>query len=217
MEWRIDKTSVDYLYAVDLMEKRVEGIYKNECDEMFWFLEHPDIYTSGTSADISELIEKKRFPVYKTGRGGRFTYHGPGQLVMYVLLNLSKRNLKDIKLFIYNLEQLVIDTLAFFNIKGERRKDRVGIWVVTDNNLEAKIAAIGIRIRHWITFHGISININPNLNNFKGIVPCGIGNEYGVASFESLNFNNVTLDQVCEVVQQKFKEIFDEKYPYISI
>lgn len=214
VEWKIEKKLVKYPDATAYMEQRITDIYQNKESEMIWMLEHPDIYTAGTSAETSDLLDKNLFPVYKSGRGGKYTYHGPGQLVIYTMLDLNRRNLKDIKLFIYSLEQMIIDVLACFKIKGERRENRVGIWVVTDGNIEAKIAAIGIRIRRWITFHGVSININPNLSHFKGIVPCGLGgSEYGVTSFEHLNIS-CNKEQIYESIKDSFQKIFDQNYPF---
>ena len=166
------------------MENRVAAIKDGSEDELIWLLEHPPIYTAGTSANAADLLNPQ-FPIFETGRGGQYTYHGPGQLVAYVMLDLKKRQKEpDLKLYIRTLEQWIINTLEAFGIKGERREGRVGIWVA-ENEREAKIAAIGVRVRHWITYHGISINLNPDLSHFNGIVPCGI-NEHGVCSFQSL-------------------------------
>jgi len=189
VEWRISDAPVDYPDAVRFMETRVEAIRRGEAPEMVWLLEHPPLYTAGTSAEDSELLDNNRFPVYPTGRGGRYTYHGPGQRIAYVMLDLSKRG-NDVRGFVHGLEDWVIRTLAHFNVTGEVRSDRVGIWVqrgASDNPAarEDKIAAIGVRVRHWVTFHGVAINLEPNLEHFSGIIPCGI-EEHGVTSLWDL-------------------------------
>ena len=184
-EWTITPNPIEYEDAVAVMESTVADIREGTSPEQVWLLEHPPLYTAGTSAKPSDLIEKK-FPVFETGRGGQYTYHGPGQRVGYVMLDLKQRQkTPDIKKYICDLEQWIINTLAEFNIKGERREGRVGIWVVKPDKSEAKIAAIGVRIRHWISYHGISINLNPDLSHFEGVVPCGIV-EHGVTSFADL-------------------------------
>ena len=189
VEWRISDAPVDYPDAVRFMETRVEAIRRGEAPEMVWLLEHPPLYTAGTSAEDSELLDNNRFPVYPTVRGGRYTYHGPGQRIAYVMLDLSKRG-NDVRGFVHGLEDWVIRTLAHFNVIGEVRSDRVGIWVkrgASDNPAarEDKIAAIGVRVRHWVTFHGVAINLEPNLEHFSGIIPCGI-EEHGVTSLWDL-------------------------------
>ena len=189
VEWRISDAPVDYPDAVRFMETRVEAIRRGEAPEMVWLLEHPPLYTAGTSAEDSELLDNNRFPVYPTGRGGRYTYHGPGQRIAYVMLDLSKRG-NDVRGFVHGLEDWVIRTLAHFTVIGEVRSDRVGIWVqrgASDNPAarEDKIAAIGVRVRHWVTFHGVAINLEPNLEHFSGIIPCGI-EEHGVTSLWDL-------------------------------
>lgn len=175
---------IEYDKALSIMEERVNAIHNDAADDALWLLEHPSLYTAGTSAKADDLLDD-RFPVYQTGRGGQYTYHGPGQRVGYFVLDLKKRQEQpDIKKYIWQLEEVIIRSLADFGIMGERREGRVGIWVQTDTG-EDKIAAIGVRVRHWITFHGISINLNPDLSHFGGIVPCGIS-EHGVTSFEKL-------------------------------
>ncbi|TDI62940.1 MAG: lipoyl(octanoyl) transferase LipB [Alphaproteobacteria bacterium] len=184
MEWKSSTGLVPYEDALSFMEDRVSALAAgDDADECIWFLEHPPLYTAGTSADDSDLLTKDRFPVYQTGRGGQYTYHGPGQRVAYVMIDLSKRSF-DVKKYVFNLEQWIIDSLASQGIKGERRKGRVGIWVDRGTH-EDKVAAIGVRISRRITFHGIAINVNPNLEHFSGIIPCGI-NAHGVTSFEDL-------------------------------
>jgi lipoyl(octanoyl) transferase len=170
------------------MDERVDSIQKGNAKELVWLLEHPPLYSAGTSAKPKDLLTPNRFPVFKTGRGGQYTYHGPGQRVAYIMLDLNRRR-RDIRAFVSSLETLIINTLSKFNIRGERRSDRIGIWVRrTDlNNYERedKIGAIGIRIKRWVTLHGISINVSPDLEHFGGIIPCGIDG-YGVTSFEDI-------------------------------
>ena len=178
---------VAYDDALRTMEARVDDIHRGLAGDLLWLLEHPPIYTAGTSARADDLLDS-RFPVFKTGRGGQYTYHGPGQRVGYLMLDLKKRQqVPDIKKYVWQLEEWIILTLGRFGVTGERRENRVGIWVATLTG-EAKIAAIGVRVRHWITFHGVSINLNPDLSHFSGIVPCGIS-EYGVTSLRQLGVN----------------------------
>lgn len=187
IEWRHPALAVPYERALKEMEARVNAIHKGKAPECVWLLEHPSLYTAGTSAKAEDLKDP-RFPVFETGRGGQYTYHGPGQRIAYVMLNLKKRQkTPDIKKYVWQLEEWIIQTLHDFGIVGERRCGRVGIWVETSFG-EKKIAAIGVRVRHWVTFHGISININPDLSHFSGIVPCGIS-EYGVTSFRDLGLD----------------------------
>ena len=205
IEWRTSIEPIDYPDAIDIMENRVEAIYEQTAPEMVWLLEHPPVYTAGTGAKMEDLLQTNTFPVYETGRGGQYTYHGPGQRVIYVMLDLRKRE-ADLKNYVRKLESWVIATLAQFKILGERRAGRVGIWVFDQNIKEKKIAAIGIRIRHWISFHGISINLNPELNHYNGIIPCGIS-DYGVTSLHELgkNINTAELDHA---LKETFCEIF---------
>lgn len=185
MEWKFSKNPVEYADALAFMNKRVEAIHNGEAAECIWLLEHPPLYTAGTSAKDSDLLDN-RFPVYEAGRGGEYTYHGPGQRVAYVMLDLKRRQKKpDVKKYVWQLEEWIIRTLAEFDVKGERRCGRVGIWVKRDEGREDKIAAIGVRIRRWVTLHGIAINVNPDLSHFGGIVPCGI-KEHGVTSLADL-------------------------------
>lgn len=192
--------------AVEAMEVRVAAIREGTQPEMVWLLEHPPLYTAGTSAKEEDLLEAQ-FPVFKTGRGGEYTYHGPGQRVAYVMLDLKERqkDKPDVRRYVWLLEEWIIRTLAEFGITGERREGRVGIWVVTPRG-EEKIAAIGVRIRRWVTYHGVSININPDLSHFGGIVPCGIA-EHGVTSFHALG-KSIEMADLDRVLQAKFAEIF---------
>ena len=191
------------------MEARVLAISEGRAQELIWLVEHPPLYTAGTSADEADLIEA-RFPVHKSGRGGQFTYHGPGQRVVYVMLDLTKRG-QDVRRFVMALEAWLIETLGAFNLQGERREDRVGVWVKRPDkgtSFEDKIAAIGIRVRRWVTFHGISLNVEPNLAHFSGIVPCGIAEQrYGVTSLVDLGLP-VTMDDADLALKTAFADVF---------
>ncbi len=173
IEWRISDSPVPYPEAVRTMEERVAAIRAGTARELMWLLEHPPLYTAGTSARAGDLLQPDRFPVYASGRGGQYTYHGPGQRVAYVMLDLKRRE-PDLRRFVHDLEEWVIRTLAGFNVRGERRAGRIGIWVARPGGREDKIAAIGVRVRHWVSYHGIAINLDPELAHFTGIVPCGI-------------------------------------------
>ncbi len=187
MEWKISTEAVAYQDALDFMDRRVAGIRSGDARDCVWLLEHPSLYTAGTSAKTPDLLST-RFPVFEAGRGGEYTYHGPGQRVAYVIKDLKAwQNEPDIKRYIWSLEEWIIRTLAHFDITGERREGRIGIWVDTLDG-DKKIAAIGVRVRHWIAFHGIAINLDPDLTHFDGIVPCGIS-EYGVTSLADLGID----------------------------
>jgi len=196
-EWRVSSAPVPYPEALAEMERRVDLIEKGLAPELFWLLEHPPLYTAGTSADPGELTDPGRFPVFKTGRGGRYTYHGPGQRVIYALCDLRKRD-RDVRQHVCRLEEWVIRTLAEFGVKGERRAGRIGIWVEHDGK-EEKIAAIGVRVRRWIAYHGLSLNVKPDLSHFGGIVPCGLP-EFGVTSLR-----DVGVDASMEDVDAAFR------------
>ncbi|WP_374332094.1 lipoyl(octanoyl) transferase LipB [Aestuariivirga sp.] len=202
--WDVSGGTVDYPEAMARMDAHVEAIANGTEPERVWLLEHPPLYTAGTSAHEEDLVERGRFPVFKTGRGGQYTYHGPGQRVAYVMLDLKRRG-GDVRAFVAALEQWVIDTLDQFNVKGERREDRVGVWVRRGSR-EDKIAAIGIRVRRWVTFHGISINVEPDLGHFSGIVPCGI-REHGVTSLVDLGLP-VTMADLDVALKKTFRPIF---------
>ncbi|WP_170577439.1 lipoyl(octanoyl) transferase LipB [Ruegeria arenilitoris] len=214
MEWKITDGLTDYTEAVAFMEARVAAIAAGEADECVWLLEHPPLYTAGTSARSEDLTDPDRFPVYEAKRGGEYTYHGPGQRVAYVMLDLNKRG-KDVRGFVKKLETWVIVALAEFNVKGEIRNGRVGVWVqrddkpltVTGQPAEDKIAAIGLRLRKWVSFHGISINVEPDLEHFSGIVPCGIS-EHGVTSLVDLGLP-VTMADVDAALQKTFADSFE--------
>ncbi|MBN8522133.1 MAG: lipoyl(octanoyl) transferase LipB [Alphaproteobacteria bacterium] len=205
IDWHISQGLVPYEQAVSAMETRVADIRAGKAPEQIWLLEHPPLYTAGTSARPEDLVTA-RFPVHETGRGGQYTYHGPGQRVAYVMLDLRARQASpDVKKYVWQLEEWIIQTLAYFGITGERRDGRVGIWVVRGSR-EDKIAAIGVRIRQGVTYHGLSININPDLSHFNGIVPCGIA-AHGVTSFQDLG-KNITMAELDDVLKQTFKIVF---------
>lgn len=209
-EWRVSTGQVNYPDAVAAMEARVEAILKGEARELIWLIEHPPLYTAGVSAKREDLLEPERFEVFDSARGGQFTYHGPGQRVIYVMLDLNRRS-KDIRAFIKALEDWIIGTLWQFNVEGHIRDGRVGVWVERrDRGVspppEDKIAAIGIKLRRWVSFHGISLNVEPDLSHFNGIVPCGIS-EHGVTSLVDLGLP-VTMDEVDYALRQQFVERF---------
>ena len=206
MKFKEQSQLVDYETAVADMERRVAGIHAGTDDEAVWLVEHPPLYTAGTSANPKDLLNP-RFPVFETGRGGQYTYHGPGQRVAYVMLDLKKHQTEpDIRRYVWQLEEWVIRSLADFGIVGERRTGRVGIWVA-DGQTECKIAAIGVRVRHWVTYHGISINVDPDLSHFSGIVPCGIS-EFGVTKMTDL-VSGVTIKKVDSVLKARFGDVFE--------
>ena len=184
VEWSVCTDVVDYPQAVEAMEERVAEIHRGMAAEAVWLLEHPPLYTAGTSADESDLLEPGRFPTYRAGRGGQYTYHGPGQRVAYVMLDLRKRRC-DVRAYVRDLERWLIMTLSGLGVVGGRREGRVGIWIEHEDGQEDKIAAIGVRIRRWVTYHGISLNVSPDLSHFSGIVPCGVQG-HGVTSLERL-------------------------------
>lgn len=213
IEWKTSEHPVEYPCALKFMEKRVDEIISGKSPEMVWLLEHPPIYTAGTSAKDKDLLDNNGFPVYKTGRGGEYTYHGPGQRVAYVMLDLKKRTKEpDLRQYVYNLEQWIIDTLKHFDINGERHDGRIGIWVKNADGSEDKIAALGVRVRKWVTYHGIAINVNPDLKHFNGIVPCGIRN-HGVTSMNKFN-NNVKMAEVDEVLEEELGAIYPSFHPH---
>jgi lipoyl(octanoyl) transferase len=206
VQWTISETPVAYPDAVAAMEARVAAIRAGEAAEQAWLVEHPPIYTRGTSADDDELLAPMRFPVFDSGRGGRFTYHGPGQRVVYVMLDLNGTERKaDVRAYVRNLEGWLIDTLADFSLLAFRREGRVGVWVDTPRG-EAKIGALGVRVRRWVTFHGISLNVEPMLDHYAGIIPCGIG-EFGVTSLVDLGLP-VTMADVDVALRARFEERF---------
>lgn len=235
MEWKISRNPEDYAQAVAFMEARARLIREGQADELVWLLEHPGLFTAGTSANPADLIDTLGFPVHKTGRGGQYTYHGPGQRIAYVMLDLKKRN-PDVRAYVQNLERWIIETLATFEVEGFIRDGRVGVWVqekptpsrarggvlyddpagefarsanggsVPPIPKESKVAALGVRIRQWVTYHGISLNVNPDLSHYRGIVPCGI-REYGVTSLAALGVD-ADMHQVDAALRKTFQNIF---------
>lgn len=206
--WAIAEGLTDYESAVAFMEERAASIAEGHAPETVWLVEHPPLYTAGTSARSEDLIHPDRFPVFQTGRGGQFTYHGPGQRVAYVMLDLKRRS-PDLRRYVAALEAWLIATLDAFNVRGERREDRVGVWVRRPDKgegVEDKIAAIGIRVRRWVSFHGISLNVEPDLTHFSGIVPCGV-TQHGVTSLIDLGLP-ITMPEVDAVLRGTFEKIF---------
>jgi lipoyl(octanoyl) transferase len=209
VEWRIAPAPVPYSDSVTAMEARVADIAAHRANELVWLLEHPPLYTSGTSGRAGDLLDP-RFPLFQTGRGGQLTYHGPGQRVAYVMLDLKRRR-PDVRAYVASLEQWIIRTLDAFNVRGERREDRVGVWVRRPDKgsgHEDKIAAIGVRLRRWVSFHGIAINVEPDLSHFSAIVPCGVADpRYGVTSLVDLGLP-VTMEDVDVALRRAFEEVF---------
>ena len=213
VQFRISQGLIPYEQAVEQMEARVAAIYDGQAAELVWFLEHPPLYTAGTSAQAADLLTPDRFPVFKAGRGGQYTYHGPGQRVAYVLLDLRHYG-QDVRAYVQSLEAWIIASLEKFEITGETRCDRIGIWVQRQNAQadsilpagEDKIGAIGVRLRRWITFHGVALNIAPDLSHFDGIVPCGV-TQHGVTSMAALG-KNITMDEVDQTLKKAFEDEF---------
>ncbi len=211
LEWKFTDGLIPYEDAMKFMEQRVADIHEGRASELVWFLQHPPLYTAGTSANPDDLLSPDRFAVYNVGRGGQYTYHGPGQRVVYIMIDLSRRG-RDVRKFVFQLEQWIIDTLAEFGVTAERREGRVGVWVTRtdkqEDGREEKIAAIGVRLRKWISFHGICINVEPDLEHYSGIVPCGISG-HGVTSLVDLGLP-VTMGDVDAVLKHKWHKIFGE-------
>jgi lipoyl(octanoyl) transferase len=213
VEWRVEPGLVDYPVALATMEARAAAIRDDGARELVWLVEHPPLYTAGSSADPKDLLQADRFPVFDAGRGGEYTYHGPGQRVAYVMLDLKRRR-EDVRAFVAALEAWIIASLARFNVRGERREDRVGVWVTRPDRpplgdgrpAEDKIAAIGIRLRRWVSLHGIAVNVEPDLGHFGGIVPCGIAG-YGVTSLVDLGLP-VTMADYDVALKAAFEETF---------
>ena len=205
IEWLISEIPVDYEAAVETMERRVAAIRAGTAPELVWLLEHPALYTAGTSAREEELLDPQYLPVHRTGRGGRYTYHGPGQRIAYVMLDLARRD-RDVRCHVHRLEEWIIRALARFDVRGERRDGRVGIWVARRGGEEEKIAAIGVRVRHWVTYHGVAINVDPELDHYRGIVPCGIAG-HGVTSLAALGVG-ATMEEVDTALRTTFAEVF---------
>ena len=207
VEWLVEPGLQPYREAVRRMEDRVAAIRAGSADELAWLVEHPPLYTAGTSARMEDLIAPDRFPVHTSGRGGEFTYHGPGQRVVYLMLDLAPRG-RDVRRFVRSIEAWLIATLAEFGIAGERRAGRVGIWVERPGG-EAKIAAVGLRLRHWISYHGVSLNVAPDLSHYDGIVPCGIADR-GVTSLADLGVA-APMDEVDDALLRRFESVFGER------
>ena len=212
VEWHMSSGATEYPLALETMEARVAGI-ADGVPELIWLVEHPPLYTAGTSSRPDDLLDGNRFPVFTAGRGGEYTYHGPGQRVCYAMIDLNVRG-RDIRQYVRDLEEWVIVTLAAFGVKGERREGRVGIWV--DRGIEGdsiaredKIAAIGVRVRRWVSFHGISINLNPDLSHYGGIVPCGIS-EFGVTSLKDLGVS-ISMAELDEALRRSFETVFGRR------
>jgi lipoyl(octanoyl) transferase len=214
VEWLISDAPVPYPEAIAAMEARVAAIAAQQAPEQVWLLEHPPLYTSGTSGKPGDLLDP-RFPMFVTGRGGQLTYHGPGQRVAYAMLDLKRRQ-PDVRAYVAGLEQWIIRTLAAFNVRGERREDRVGVWVKRPDKgfgCEDKIAAIGVRLRRWVSFHGIALNVEPDLTHFDAIVPCGVADpRYGVTSLVDLG-HPVAMAEVDIALRQGFEEVFGAVKP----
>jgi lipoyl(octanoyl) transferase len=210
IEWRISDAPVAYPEAVQAMETRVAAIRAGTARELVWLLEHPPLYTAGTSARPDDLLQPQRFPVFASGRGGQFTYHGPGQRVAYVMLDLKRRG-PDLRRYVHDLEEWIIRALARFDVRGERRAGRVGIWIARPDGREDKIAAVGVRVRHWVTYHGIAVNVHPDLEHFSGIVPCGIdsgpGSRFGVTSLRDLGIPD-SMSAFDSALEASFAEVF---------
>lgn len=205
IEWKISDQPVAYPAACAMMEARVTDILDSDAPELTWLLEHPPLYTAGTGAQAADLLSANSLPVYETGRGGKYTYHGPGQRIAYVLQDLGRRD-HDLRQHIWRLEEWLIRTLAQFDVQGERRAGRVGIWVVLPDGNEAKIAAIGVRVRRWVTFHGIALNVAPDLAHYQGIVPCGLA-DFGVTSLAALG-RNLAMAEVDHALRASFAPVF---------
>ena len=210
LDWRIADSPVDYEEALSFMERRAAAIRDEGVPECVWLLEHPPLYTAGTSADAADLLDA-RFPVHIAGRGGEYTYHGPGQRIAYAMLDLKKRG-PDVRRYVHDIEEWVIRTLATFNVRGERREGRPGVWVrrtdIGAPNREDKIAALGVRVRRWVTLHGLSINLEPDLSHYGGIVPCGIS-EHGVTSLAELGIT-ASMVELDMALRDAFVEVFED-------
>ena len=209
VEWRIDDAPVPYPVALAVMEARAAAIAGGETCELVWLLEHPPLYTAGTSANPIDLLDPAGLPVYRSGRGGQYTYHGPGQRIAYVLLDLDRYG-RDVRCHVWRLEEWMIRTLDRFGVVGQRRDGRIGVWIVRPDGGEDKIAAIGVRVRRWISYHGVALNVAPDLDHFRGIVPCGIdpaASGHGVTSLARLNIT-VSMADIDATLRTVFGEVF---------
>lgn len=203
--WRCSDAPVPYEAAVAEMERRIAAIRDGTAPELVWLLEHPPLYTAGTSARAEDLLDPARLPVFKSGRGGQYTYHGPGQRIAYVMLDLDRFG-HDVRCHVWRLEEWIIAALARFNVKGERRDGRIGVWIAGNGGREDKIAAIGVRVRRWVTYHGVALNVDPELDHFRGIVPCGI-TQHGVTSLARLGIT-ASMADVDIALRATFDEVF---------
>jgi lipoyl(octanoyl) transferase len=209
IEWRCSDRPVPYEEAVAAMEERIAAIRAGSAPELVWLLAHPPLYTAGTSARAEDLLDPQRLPVHKSGRGGEYTYHGPGQRIAYVMLDLERHG-RDVRCHVWRLEEWMIRTLARFNVKGERRDGRIGVWIAGPGGRDDKIAAIGVRVRHWVSYHGVALNVDPDLEHFRGIVPCGIEPEisgHGVTSLARLGIT-ASMPEVDIALRTTFDEVF---------
>jgi lipoyl(octanoyl) transferase len=203
MEYKTTKSLIQYSDAIEFMEKQIEKIHEDKAKEMVWFLEHPAIYTAGSSASDHELMNLDKFPVYLSGRGGKYTYHGPGQRVVYLMLDLRSRG-QDIRKYVASLEDWIIASLAEIGLFSQKIEGKIGIWTKSKEGRDVKIAAIGIRVRKWIAYHGIAINVNPNLEHYKGIIPCGIS-DFGVTSLHELGYNS-SMEDLDRILKEKLND-----------
>jgi lipoyl(octanoyl) transferase len=210
IEWRRSGAPVPYETAVAEMERRIAAIRAGSAPALVWLLEHPPLYTAGTSARPEDLLDPQRLPVYQSGRGGQYTYHGPGQRIAYVLLDLDRPELgpkrRDVRCHVWRLEEWMIRTLARFKVRGERRDGRIGVWIAGADGRENKIAAIGVRVRHWVSYHGVALNVDPELDHFRGIVPCGV-TEHGVTSLARLGVT-ASMPEIDIALRATFDEVF---------
>ena len=210
IEWRCSDRPMPYDEAVAEMERRIAAIRAGSAPELVWLLEHSPLYTAGTSARPADLLDPQRLPVYQSGRGGQYTYHGPGQRIAYVMLDLNGYG-RDVRCHVWRLEEWMIRTLARFNVRGERRDGRIGVWVVNPggpDGREDKIAAIGVRVRHWVSYHGVALNVDPDLDHFRGIVPCGV-TDHGVTSLARLGIT-ASMAEIDIALRATFDEVFGE-------
>jgi lipoyl(octanoyl) transferase len=214
VELKISLQPVPYKEALEFMQTRVSDIIAGKANPLVWFLEHTSVYTAGTSANQNELLHTNRFEVFQTGRGGKYTYHGPGQRVVYLMLDIKQlhNGKPDLRKFVKQIEQWVIDTLACFKINGQTREGRVGIWVTSASGKESKIAALGIRVQKWVSFHGVAINIAPDLEHYSGIIPCGLGEEYGVTSVCN-EIGSIHLNDFDQSLIENFSTVFGANLP----
>jgi len=209
IEWRVSDALVSYAEAVAEMESRIAAIRAGTASELVWLLEHPPLYTAGTSARPEDLLDPGRLPVFKTGRGGQYTYHGPGQRVAYVLLDLNQHG-RDVRCHVWRLEEWMIRSLARFNLRGERRDGRIGVWIGGADGREDKIAAVGVRVRHWVSYHGVALNVDADLDHFRGIVPCGVDPDasgHGVTSLARLGIT-ASMSDVDGALRATFEDVF---------